>query len=382
MLESSEISDRDTFPRSVVVIGGRRMGRGIVAWMLLHGCSVTLIEEDTSVTQAARDEIETCLQSRIARHLLTEIDVQMIRDRWTIQDHYEGIETADLVIESVPEDMGVKRNVYSALAGAVGAQTIVASNTASLEISRLAELVDSPGRFLGTHFFYPIVANPVVELIRGNKTDPGLLRKVKSFFAAHGKTPVSCKDSPGFVINRFFFPYMNMAYRLMDEMQLSAATIDEVALGVFGAQQGPIEVSNWVGTHNVYRDQVNLSKLGEFYTPSARLRQYGENREPCSLGDTEAISEVQQQTIRDCLLGSVFLPVLQSLDEGVATAEDIDLCARLGLRFQTQPCALIETMGRSAVRDLVQPIVEQYGDGTPAALETVGQLFQVDGEDV
>ena len=376
MLESFEISETNSFPQLVVVVGGRRMGRGVVMWMLLHGCSVTLIEKDLSAIELARKEIAVFFQGRIARNLLSEIDAQILQDRLRIQENYEGIEAADLVIECVTEDMGVKRNVYADLAKAVGAQTIIASNASSLEISRLAELLVNPGRFLGTHFFYPVVANPVVELIRGNKTDPGLLRKVKTFFAEKGKMPLSTKDSPGFVVNRFFCPYMNTAYGLMEEMQLNAATVDEVALGIFGSRQGPIEISNWLGTHNVYRDQVNLSKLGGLYTPCEALRLQAEKREPCSLGDTETISEAQQQTIRDRLLGIVFVTILQILDEGVATAEDIDLCARFGLRFAHGPCALMDSMGKSAVQALVQPIIALYGDGMPAALEDVGQLCQ------
>lgn len=376
MAEDSERAAVEHFPDSVAVVGGRRMGRGVVMWMLLHGHSVTLIEEDVAVIEQARADIARFFQSRITRGLLSEIEAQTMRDRLVIQDHYGGIETVDLVIECVMEDMGVKRNVYGALADAVGAHTIIASNASSLEISRLAELVDSPGRFLGTHFFYPVVANPVVELIRGNKTDPGLMRKVRNFFAESGKTPISTKDSPGFVVNRFFLPYINTAYRLMEEMQLNAATIDEVALGIFGSKQGPIEISNWLGVHNVWRDQVNLSKLGAFYAPCEVLRVCGENREPCSMGDTETISEAQQQTIRDRLLGSVFFSILQILDEGVATVADIDLCAELGLRFLHAPCALMDSIGQSGVETLVQPIITEYGDGRPGALATVGQLCQ------
>ncbi len=375
-MQDSSNTETATFPRSVVIIGGRRMARGVAMWMLLHGRAVTLIEDNPAVSELAQKDIAAFFESRIARETLKYTEAAAMQSRLTMQADYTGIETADLVIECGVEDMGVKRNIYTELALAVGEQTIIASNASSLEISRLAEFVDNPGRFLGTHFFYPVVANPIVELIRGNKTDPGLLRKVKTFFAAHDKTPVSTKDSPGFVVNRFFCPYMNTAYWLMEEMQLNAATIDEVALSLFGSQQGPIEVSNWLGIHNVYRDQVNLSKLGAFYAPTEGLRLHGENREPIRLGDAETISEAQQQMIRDRLLGGVFFTILQILDEGIATPEDIDLCAHLGLRFANRPCALMDSLGKPAVQALLQPIIELHGDGMPIALENVGQLCQ------
>ena len=369
-------TETDTFPRTVVVVGGRRMARGVVMWMLLQNRHVTLIEENPAIAELAHKDITAFFESRVEREIINYAQASKMQDLLTIQADYSGIEDADFVIECGMEDMGIKRNIYTNLAASVGEQTIIASNTSSLEISRLAELVDNPGRFLGTHFFYPVAANPIVELIRGNKTDPGMLRKLKTFFADHGKNPVITKDSPGFVINRFVGVYINTAHWLMDELQLSAASIDEVAIELFGSRQGPMEVSNWLGTHNVYRDQVNLSKLGNLYAPSESLRLHGENREPIRLGDAEAISEGQQKTIRESLLGSVFLSILQILDEGIATAEDVDLCASLGLRFEHAPCALMDSLGKAAVQELVQPILDLYGDGMPMTIEDVGHFCQ------
>ncbi|NQY81767.1 MAG: 3-hydroxyacyl-CoA dehydrogenase family protein [Alphaproteobacteria bacterium] len=359
---------------TIVVVGAGRMGLGIVLWILLHGRSVILIEEVLHIAKEAKAEIQRFMAKRVERGAMCAEEAEAIQENLLCQVDYSGIKHADLVIECVTEDIGIKRNVYAKLEDAVGDQAIITSNASSLEISHLAKFIDNPGRFLGTHFFYPVVVNPIVELIRGNKSDPSLLRRLKAFFIEHGKIPVSTKDSPGFVVNRFFCPYMNTAYWLMEDMQISAATIDEVAIKLFGSHQGPIEISNWLGVHNVYRDQVNLSKLGHFYQPTKGLRVYGQNNEAIRLGDVQPISEAQEKAIRDHLLGCVFFTVLQILDEGVGTAKEIDLSARLGLRFAVQPCALMDQFGRKTVAELLQPILELHGDGMPITLEDVGQL--------
>lgn len=360
--------------QSVIVIGAGRMGLGIAYWMMRQKRRVTIIESTPTVAAETTEKIRDYMTRLVTRGLFSQNEVEGILQQSDVVFDYSNLPKADLVIECVPEDWGMKRSVYENLNAVVDENTIICSNTSSLEISRMAEFVDAPGRFMGTHFFYPITRNPVVELVRGNKTDPGLLRLLRKFFIQHGKTPIPTKDSPGFIVNRFFVPYISTAYWLMKTLQLSAATIDEVALKLFGSMQGPIEISTWIGLKHAARDMENLSKLGHFYTITPELRFHAQNNESVRLGDTQPITDAQEECIRSTLMGCVFFVILQILDEGVGTAEDVDRAAQLALRFSNLPCAMMDEMGKEAVIAYITPILELHGDGMPSSIEDVGSL--------
>ena len=364
---------------TVAVVGGGRMGRGISIWMLLHGRQVTLAESHADVLEKSVELLRQRLHSFThSGRLLQAGDEQAVlsnlRPQVGIVDDRRLAEY-DLLIETVTEDIAIKHSLFDSLAGRLGEHTIIGSNASSLEISHLAERVDTPGRFLGTHFFYPVTVNPIIELVRGQKTDPGLLRKMEAFFVEHGKVPIRVKDSAGFALNRFFMVYINTAFWLMEKKGLSAASVDEVGLKIFGSRQGPIEVSTWLGVANVCRDMENMArKFGSFYQPTARLKMYAESQDHLPIGAVEEMTGAQIDEIRADLLGSVFFAILQILDDQVASAVDIDEGARRAMRFNVQPCALMDEMGRDKVEALIAPILSEHGEGMPESIDAVGRL--------
>ena len=360
--------------RHIAIIGGGTMGQSVAAWLLLQNLEVTLIDANATLIEEAESNIRQFLQQRHDRGNLSHSDIEQIQGSLHTKLDWKKLEHIELAIECVTEDMAIKRNVLIKMEQALSQKAIISSNTSSLEISRLADTLDMPGRFMGTHFFYPVFVNPILEVIRGRKTDPILARKVREAFDHLGKTAIAAQDSPGFVVNRFFSPYINTAHWLMESMGVSGATIDEIGIKLFQSRQGPLEVCNWIGGDFCYETQVNIGRLGSFYRPTKALRRHAMAKQPIRLGDVQELSETQYQHIRDTLLGSVFFSCLQLLDEHVGSATDIDLAAKLGLRFDIPPCALMDQLGKDEVGRIIQPIIDRHGEGVPTSLEQTGIL--------
>jgi 3-hydroxyacyl-CoA dehydrogenase len=241
-------------------------------------------------------------------------------------------------------------------------------------VSGLAEAVRDPARFLGLHYFNPAQINPIVEVVRGARTDPALYDAAIAFCRATGKKPIACKDAYGFAINRFFVPYGNEAVRLMDEGVGTPAQIDRVARECLEVAAGPFLVMNLVKPKIMFHAQRNLGPHGAFYGIADTLASRGDSDYAFEIGEDASGDSAADTAIADRLMAAVFFPVLQEIDEAVASAADIDMGAALALRFGKQPCALMDAMGRDAVAKLVEPLAARYGHALPKALDRVGSL--------
>lgn len=286
---------------------------------------------------------------------------------------FAALGDCDLVIEAVFERVDVKTELYAKIAPLLKNDVILGTNTSCLKVSALAEGVDRPERFLGIHYFNPPAVSPIVEVVKGDVTVPEVVAAIVEFCGRTRKKPVLCRDSSGFALNRFFCPYANEAARLHDEGLGVPAEIDRVAGDVFGAAAGPFVVMNLVGMLVMAHAQENLVELGPFYEPAASVAEKGESGElwvidpPASAPDA-----ARDRAIADRLLGATFLPVLQELDEEVASPADIDMGAELALKFGKPPCALMDKLGGDEVARVVGPLAEKFGTPMPKALERVG----------
>ncbi len=358
----------------VGIVGAGTMGTGIATNLGQHGLEVVLYDSRPEAVEAAIASARRFYARQVEKGRMSDEAAEAAGARLGAAADLGAMADRDLVIEAVFEDFALKADLFRTLSDILPERTRIATNTSCLRVSDLQRHVAAPARFLGLHYFSPAQINPVVEVVRGEATDPAVIEEALAFCRATGKLPLRCRDSYGFAINRFFCPYTNEAARALDEGLGTTAEIDAVAREAVGAAAGPFFVMNIIKPRINLHAIRNLSPLGPFYAPAASMIEHGEADRPFAIGEAGEIPEARRRAIADRLLLGVFLPVLQALDEEVASPADIDTGAREALRFAKPPCALMDELGRSEVTRILAPALERYGVPTPAALARVGTL--------
>ncbi len=231
----------------VGVVGAGIMGAGIAQVAAMAGHPVLLFDADRQATKRARAQIAAALDRAVARDRLTPDEGATALARVSICDDLAGLAPAGLVIEAVAEDLGVKRDVFRQLEDHVAADTILATNTSSLSISAIAAALRRPGRCVGLHFFNPPPRMALVEVVSGLATDRDAAATAADTVAAWGKTPLHCRSTPGFIVNRIVRPYYGEALRLLGARGADAATIDAIMRESGGFSMGPFELMDMIG---------------------------------------------------------------------------------------------------------------------------------------
>jgi len=361
--------------KTVGIIGAGTMGTGIAQNIAEHGLSVLLLDTDPALVRRALDQIAGALDRAVAKGRLDAAGAAAISGRLNATDDLVRVAQADLVIEAVFEDLAVKRALLQRLAPLLKDTTLVATNTSALSVDELSRFMPDPARFLGLHYFSPAAVNKLVEVVRGAGTSAAVYDRALAFARATGKEPLPCRDGLGFVVNRFFCPSYNEASRLVDE-GLDPASIDRVARATFAAPFGPLAVTNLTKVRIAFHSQRNLARLGAFYEPAASLSRIGDADGAWAIADRPpALDAAAERAIADRLRATVFLPVLQLVDEGIADPAAVDLGARVALRWDDPPAAMMDRMGRDAVEALLRPMLARYRVAAPASLARVGALL-------
>jgi 3-hydroxyacyl-CoA dehydrogenase/enoyl-CoA hydratase/3-hydroxybutyryl-CoA epimerase len=227
--------------KHVHVIGAGAMGGDIAAWCANQGMRVTLADMKPEPIAGAIKRASDLFGKIIRKRT----EVRDALDRLIPDLDGEGVRTADLIIEAVPEKLELKQKVYAALEPQMKAGAILATNTSSIPLQDLRATLASPQRLLGLHFFNPVSRLQLVEVVSHDGTDPQLLTLALAFVGAIDRLPLPVKSSPGFVVNRALTPYMLEAMVMLDE-KIDKSTIDAAA-EKFGMPMGPIELADQVG---------------------------------------------------------------------------------------------------------------------------------------
>ena len=234
-----------SIPGRTAVVGGGTMGAGIAHALLVAGSSVALVEADDRTAHEARTRVERAVHGSVARGLVEYAGKPMSRLR--AGTGYELLADAELVVEAVPEDVDVKLAVLSAIEDAVSPDTVIATNTSSIAVGTLAGGLARPERLVGLHFFNPVPASRLVEVVIGPQTDGALRERAVGWVDQLGKTPVVVRDSPGFASSRLGVLLGLEAVRMLEEGVADAAGIDAaMALG-YGHPVGPLRLTDLVG---------------------------------------------------------------------------------------------------------------------------------------
>jgi 3-hydroxybutyryl-CoA dehydrogenase len=233
--------------KKVAVIGAGQMGSGIAHVCAVAGFDVYLNDISRERIEAGLATINGNLARQAGSGRITEDQRKAALDRIAPAENFEGFEDADLVIESATEDEGVKRKIFSSISGIVKADAILATNTSSISITRLAASTDRPERFMGIHFMNPVPVMELVELVRGIATDDVTFRTVREFADALGKTTAVAEDFPAFMVNRILLPMINEAIYTLYEGVGSVEAIDTAMRLGANHPMGPLQLADFIG---------------------------------------------------------------------------------------------------------------------------------------
>lgn len=258
-------------PDHVGVLGGGRMGAGIAHAFLLAGARVSIVERDDESADAAAHRVAESIRRSAERNptldpaeasgrLRTGIDLTVFTD-------------AGLVVEAVPEDRGLKQDALARVDAVLSAGAVLASNTSSISIDDLAAGRRDPTRFLGMHFFNPVPASALVEIVRGADTDADVVDSARGWVEALGKTPIVVRDSAGFASSRLGVMLGLEAIRMLEEGVASASDIDAAMTLGYRHPMGPLRTTDIVGLDVRLGIAEELAReLGDRFTPPQLLR--------------------------------------------------------------------------------------------------------------
>ncbi len=264
--------------RTVAVIGAGQMGSGIAQVVAAGGYEVKLYDIAPDRVTLALGEIAASLARRAARGLSSEAEAQAALQRITSVTTLAEAAKADMVIEAASEEEAVKKGVFAELTPLLGPDTLLASNTSSISITRLASVTDRPERFIGLHFMKPAPTMKLVELVRGIATSASTFETAVAFAESLGKIITESEDFPAFIVNRILVPMMNEAVYVLYEGVGDVASIDKALKLGANHPMGPLELADFMGLDvalaimNVLYDGLADSK----YRPCPLLVKYVE----------------------------------------------------------------------------------------------------------
>ncbi|MBW8784881.1 MAG: 3-hydroxybutyryl-CoA dehydrogenase [Novosphingobium sp.] len=233
--------------RVIGVIGAGQMGSGIAQTAAHYGNRVLLADVSLELATKARGRIEQALGRLVAKDKLAATEAQATLARIEPVADYAPMADAEFVIEAATEREEIKLKIFETVGKVLGATAILASNTSSIPITRMARSAPDPGRFIGLHFFNPVPVMALIEVIPGLATAPDTVTRTRTFAESLGKQVVLSADEPGFVVNRVLLPMLNEAAFVLGEGTASAPDIDKGCRLGLNHPMGPLELADFIG---------------------------------------------------------------------------------------------------------------------------------------
>jgi 3-hydroxybutyryl-CoA dehydrogenase len=233
--------------RSVAIIGAGQMGNGIAHVVSLAGYGVSMNDIKKEAVDAALATIKRNMTRQVSRGLITEAEMEQALKRIGFAPDLAAVGQADLVIEAATEDEQIKRKIFTDLIPKLKKSAILASNTSSISITRLASATDRPERFIGMHFMNPVPMMQLVELIRGIATEDETFTAARAFVESLGKVTAVSEDFPAFIVNRILLPMINEAVYTLYEGVGTVESIDKAMRLGANHPMGPLELADFIG---------------------------------------------------------------------------------------------------------------------------------------
>jgi enoyl-CoA hydratase / 3-hydroxyacyl-CoA dehydrogenase len=363
--------------RKVTVIGSGIMGHGIAQISAMAGYSVALRDIDQSLLDDAMDKIKWSLSKLVEKQRLSEANAELIFDQITPTINLEeALKDTDLLIEAVPEDINLKRKVYSEIDKYSESKTVYASNTSTLPITEIGASTSRPERFIGLHFFNPPQLMQLVEVIPSEITNQNTKDAAIDYVKRVGKQPVIChKDVAGFIVNRIFIPLVHEAAYCKDRDGASMIQIDSAVKFKMAFPMGIFELADYTGLDVIYKATVEMySRDKKVINPHPKIKQLfdeknfgqksgkgfyeykGDKYERIRL--TEEVAE-EYDPIKLVAVAANNAGWL--LSNGVCDIKELEKALKLGMGLKVEFFETIKKFGIETIIKTLQQMTDKYG---------------------
>jgi 3-hydroxybutyryl-CoA dehydrogenase len=380
----------------VGVVGAGTMGRGIAQLAALGGYETVLYDVAPDLAEAGADALREALRKGAARGRWSEDEARAASARVQASAELQELAGCELVIEAAPEQLELKRQIFSGIAEVTGPEAAFASNTSSLRVADIAAAVPHPERVVGMHFFNPPPLMKLVEVVAAEGSSEEALAATTAVAEQMGRTPIRTKDSPGFVANRLARPFSLESLRMLGDGVADVPTIDRVVRLGGGFRMGPFELLDLIGLDvnlEIARSffaqggeperwrpspiQEQLVAEGRFGRKSGRgYYDYSEERESDpDLGisaptlDPEQLAKIDPAAER--ILSRLFAQIANeaafALEEEVASPEDMETAMKLGFNWPLGPLGFAELIGPDRAVELLDRLAAERGEAYRAA---------------
>ena len=347
--------------KTIGVVGAGNMGSGIAQKLAMEGLQVVLADTTEENVNRGLNIIRTILGQGVERKILSQQQADETMNRIHGSADLKALAQADMVIEAVFEDAEVKKELFKKLDEICAEHTILATNTSSFYVGELAKATARPDRFVGMHYFFHPAKNRLLEVIPHQGTSAQTVRRSLEIGRLHGKTNIVVKDASGFCVNRFFSPLLTEAVQILDDDIANIPTIEEAAKRAFKIPMGPFELMNVTGIAiSVHASTTFGRELGSLYGTPKSLPVQMAKGEPYDLDGT--VNEAKFEMIQDRLYGACLGAAAALVSEGIASIEDTDRGAKVGLRWRQGPFEIMNRLGIDKACRLVEAMTRRYSD--------------------
>lgn len=232
---------------SIGVVGAGTMGAGIAHVAALHKCTVALYDINEDVIRSGISRITSEMRRGVEKNKISDEEMKAALTRIKKRTNINDLDTCDIIIEAVLEDIRVKKDLFKKLDQIAHHTAILATNTSSLSITAIASATKKPERVVGMHFFNPVFLMKLIEIVRGSLTSNETITRAAEIARQIGKKPVLAKDTPGFIVNRVARPFYSEALKIYEEGTASFETIDRIVKKSGGFKMGPFELMDLIG---------------------------------------------------------------------------------------------------------------------------------------
>jgi 3-hydroxybutyryl-CoA dehydrogenase len=362
----------------VGVIGAGTMGSGIAQVAAQAGHSVVLFDARKEAVDKAMSGLAKTMDKLVEKGKLTADAATALLGRITPAYDLKQLAGCGLVIEAIIEDLGIKKKLFADLEALVSADTVLATNTSSLSVTAIAAACKKPERVIGLHFFNPAPLLPLVEVVPGLASAAELAARSSQLMATWNKTPVICKDTPGFIVNRVARPFYGEAIRIYEEGIADMATIDHAMKTVGGFKMGPFELMDLIGndinftvTKTVWESFFYDPRYKPSFTQQRQVeagwlgRKSGRGYYGYAEGGVQPMPSGNTQLHEDIcsrVLAMLINEAAEALHMGIASREDIDMAVTKGANYPKGLLKWADERGLANCLSTLERLQAEYGE--------------------